>query len=138
MSSTVSSSSPDGSFINFLRQDSHGSNSFCPSSPIISPHIRQEAGQPSLVRHSSSYSDDSQGLSRGLAASPSITHSRNSPFGTPKFDGITSRSYSDDVFLPPPPNLEHSIDSMRQFEDPPFVNTPTKPPLRGGNMNRDR
>lgn len=140
MSSTVSSSSPDGSFINFLRQDSHGSNTFYPTSPI-SPHIRQQAGQPPLVQHSSSYSEDSQGMTRGLAAtSPSIPQSRNSPSGTPNFaiDGRTSRSYSGDGFLPPPPNLEYNIDSMRQFEDPPFVNTPTKPPLSGGNMNRDR
>lgn len=133
VSPTVSSTSPDGSFMNFLRQDSHNSSTFCPSSPI-SPVIRHN-GQPQLVRHNSSYSDDSQGIgSRGLAASPVVQQSRFSPVGTPNFalDGRTSRSYSGDSLLPPPPNLDSSNHES-------FNNTPTKPgiPL-GGNNNRDR
>ena len=144
MSSTVSSSSPDGSFMNFLRQDSHSSTNFCPSSPL-SPVIRQQNGQPQLVRHNSSYSDDSQGIgSRGQAASPIINQSCFSPVGAPNnfaIDARSSRSYSGDNLLPPPPNLDSSVDSFRQFDnDPPFATTPTKPglPPSGGNVNRDR
>ena len=143
MSSTVSSSSPDGSFINFLRQDSHHSNTFCPSSPQ-SPVIRQQNVQPQFVRNSSSYSDDSQGIgSRGQAASPIINQSCFSPLGATNnfsIDARSSRSYSGDSLLPPPPNLDSSVDSFRQDNDPPFTSTPTKPglPLSGGNANRDR
>jgi hypothetical protein len=120
--------------MNFLRQDSHHSNTFCPSSPI-SPVVRQPVGHAQLVRNNSSYSDDSQGVgSRGLVASPVIQQNRFSPVGTPNFgiDSRSSRSYSGDSLLPPPPNLDSN--------DPPYVTTPTKPglPLSGTNINRDR
>ena len=136
MSSTASSTSPDGSFMNFLRQDSHNANSLCPSPPI-SPENRQRSG---LIPHNRSCSDDSQGFG-GVSASPAIQQNRFSPGGTPNnfaIDGRTSRSYSGDSLLSAPPNLD--VDSLRTL-DAPYLTTPTKPglPIIGGNaVNRDR